>query len=407
MKIQKEKLLKFISEIKKIRGYYEKNNEKDRFNIFYALHKEHDEVNLHSRFISYLLAKNSGHRKGSLFAELFFKTVLKKDSSFLVNYEVIPNEFSKTEFKEIDILLFDNVQEHAIIIENKIFAKDSNHTNKEKGYNGQLERYYNTILKGVPVDNGENTAIKELKKHNYIAKTIDVFYLTLNSPNQESFIESKGETLKNVKVTELYYKDEIIKWLEKCIERIKQDDFLKKIINQYLILVRNMTNTNIPIPEINELRDVYVKDLKTTQYLIDNFKNIKWHTLNDFFLELYSAVNKKFKNVKFYPENDEDRAKLITKITHDNKDENVGITFETKDGKLLYISAQNNLSWGLINKKWTDFKNDQVESIRFSDFSTDNTFNLIDKNHTKTVINTIINEILEEKEDSFKNLKVV
>ena len=102
-KIQTE----LLDKIEEIRLKYKNLRKEDRFNIFYALYKESDEVNLHSRFISYLLADNSGHGKGSLFAKLFFKYVLNiRNLEFLDEYEVLPNEYNKTEFLDIDILLF-------------------------------------------------------------------------------------------------------------------------------------------------------------------------------------------------------------------------------------------------------------------------------------------------------------
>lgn len=399
IKQQIEELLISVSNVRE--KYYNKRKE-DRFNIFYALHKEHDEVNLHSRFISYLLADDSGHLKKKLFAELFFKIVLKKDKNFLNEYEVIPNEFNKTEFKEIDILLFNKKLSHAIIIENKIFAKDSNHINKnevEEGYVGQLERYYNTILKGVP---------NEIKPHNYISKKIDVFYLTLNKPKLDTFEISKRNIPESVGVKEIYYKDEIVNWLDDCLATTKDDDFLNKIINQYLILVKNMTKTNIPVKELKELRDIYSRDLKTTRYIIDNFKDIKWHTVNDFLIILAEELEKasRYDKVSVYPEDTDERAKLIVELTHYNKDVNIGVTFTTKEGKKLYISTSNNLSWGIVDTtKWKDFEDGQLVNIRFSDFSTENTYKLIGKKNTKGVIKSIIDEISTEINNGFENME--
>lgn len=406
---QKELLLS----INKIKNKYDKERSKNRFNIFYALHKEHDEVNLHSRFISFLLAKDSGHMKGDFFARSFFKMVLKKDEEFLSNYEVLPNEFNKTEFKEIDILLFNKVSKHAIIIENKIFAKDSNHDHKGKGevkdgYIGQLERYYNTIRYGVPKFKALESEGFELETHDYMSETIDVFYLALNKPKEVSFKVSKGNIPENVGVKEIYYKNEIIEWLKHCLETTKEDNFLNKIINQYLILVKNMTKTNIPVEELNELRNLYSSDLKTTQYIIDNFKDIKWHTVDYFLNNLHDKLKSEsndYLEVNPYPKEVEDQHKLITELTHNNKDVNVGVTFTTKQGERIYISTSNNLSWGIVNEKWMDFEKDELQNIRFSDFSTENTFKLISKENTDLVINSILKEISKERENRFENLK--
>src|SRR6056297_2314612 len=92
-------LRKLFLEINEIKENYDKLREKNRFNIFSALHKEHDEVNLHSRFIAYLLSPKSGHGFNNKFAEIFVRKVLNLDEEYfnLSNYEVIPNEFNKSE----------------------------------------------------------------------------------------------------------------------------------------------------------------------------------------------------------------------------------------------------------------------------------------------------------------------
>ncbi|UMB52959.1 PD-(D/E)XK nuclease family protein [Lutibacter sp. A64] len=402
-----------LSNIKKLKQKYDEKRNKDRFNIFYALHKEHDEVNLHSRFISYLLAKDSGHMKGDLFARLFLDIVLKKDKDFLDDYVVIPNEFNKTEFKEIDILLINKKLKHAIVIENKIYAKDSNHDHKEEekvvdGYIGQLERYYNTILKGTPKKSANKSEKITFETHDYISNKIDVFYLTLNKPKEDTFTKSKGNIPESVGVREIYYKDEIIKWLKHCLEVTKDDNFLNKIINQYLILVKNMTKTNIPKKELNELRNLYSTNLETTRYVIDNFKDIKWHTVDDFLIKLKNELKSNgYKNVCLYPENNDARIKLVTELTHNNKDVNIGVTFKTNEGENLYISVLNNLSWGIVDRKWTDFTHNLLQNIRFSDFSTENTYNLIDQNNTTNAIKSIIKEISEEQENNFDTLKSI
>jgi len=388
----------FILKIKEIKDKYDKERNEDRFNIFYALHKEHDEVNLHSRFISYLLAKNSGHKKGDFFARKFFDIILEMDNSFLDEYEVIPNEFNKTEFKEIDILLVSKKLNHAIVIENKIYAKDSNHTNKKEGYNGQLERYYNTILKGVPIENNKESRNNEFSPHNYICSKIDVFYLALNTLKTDSFNISKGNIPEDIGVKEIYYTDKIIEWLKSCLNEIEDDAFLKKIINQYLILVKNMTKTNIPIKELNDLRNLYSTDLRTTQYIIDNFKHIKWHTVDLFLCELEKILNSEgYRNVTLYPENSKERNIVITDLTHNNKDINVGVKFKIDEGDTFYISTLNNLSWGVTeSEKWYDFKSNELQNIRFSDFSTINTYNLIAKDNIENAVKIILEEISEE-----------
>lgn len=399
----------FLLEIKETKKKYDRLRLKDRFNIFYALHKPHDEVNLHSRFISYLLAKDSGHLQGDFFARKFFEEVLKIDTNFLNDYEVVPNEYNKTEFKEIDILLVNKKQSHAIIIENKIFAKDSNHNDKKEGYKGQLERYYNIIKKGIPEDMYAMSTNNHLIAHDYLCKTIDVFYLTLNPP-KEGFERSIGKTIKKENVMVIKYAPNITSWLTSCLKDLQNKDYLKKTINHYLILVKNMTNTNIPKEERNELKELFSNHLQSAQYIVENFNHVKWQTIDTLLLELkmHLSDNNLFTDVKLYPENDEERANEITNIAHNKKEVNIGVKFNVKGDSehKFYISTQNNLSWGIIDKGWKDFESNNLTNIRFSDFSTDNTFNLISKENTQKAIALISDEILTEINNDFKKIKL-
>lgn len=99
-------LRKLLLDVKDVKAKYDLEREKNRFNFIGTLHKEHDEVNLHSRFISYLLAPHSNHGFKEKFAEIFIREAIKLDEENfdLSNNEVFPNEFNKSEYKNIDIL---------------------------------------------------------------------------------------------------------------------------------------------------------------------------------------------------------------------------------------------------------------------------------------------------------------
>ncbi len=402
--VVKKTIRKLLDEINNIKHEYDKEREKDRFNIFYALHKEHDEVNLHSRFISYLLAPDdsAGHGQGNLFAKLFFEFVLKIDDQFLEDYIVIPNEFNKTEFEEIDILLINKENKHAIIIENKIHAKDSIHEDKKgSGYSGQLERYYNTIKKGKYISENRIEPTKYTSKE----IDIDVFYLALKKPEDDDFKITRGNIPENVRVDKVYYGNHIVKWLEECILKVNGNDFLKKIINQYLILVKNMTKTNFNNEEILEIKKIISYSPKTAKYLMDNFNHVKWHTVHQFWMQLQEELinEKKYEDVKLYAKGFDTFEEGITKLTHHNENINLGVTF-SKNEETIYISALNILSWGLIGKnKWKEF-NGEAASIIFSDFSKEKTFSLIKEENSDRIIKEILTEIKEGINNEFKNL---
>lgn len=386
-----------LSQIKEIKEKYDKSRNERRFNIFTALHKEHDEVNLHSRFISYLLASNSGHGMGNAFSTLFVREILKlsEEEFDLSNVEVIPNEFNKTEYKEIDILLINKKTKQAIIVENKIYAKDSNHIDKKPGYNGQLERYYNTIKTGIDKD-GKSV-------FDFRCDTVFVFYLTMVKDKQPS-PESVG-VLSEDMYHVIYYDKEIKSWLETCLSKTPEEKiFEKECIKQYIDLINKMTHNDIPMEERIELKENIAENLDSAKYLIDNFKHVKWHTVSDFWNVLKNKLEEgKYQNVKLYPDN---FVEVIGEVTHGNKDINHGITFSIDNEKQVYIASNGLLTWGIVEpKQWTNFKDRTLENICFSDFSTENTFKLIDNKNMENAIQFILEEISVEQQNCFKDLR--
>ncbi len=374
-----EKLNDLLQKIESIKEKYDKKREKELFNIFSALYRIDDEVRLHSRFISYLLSSKSNHKKGNLFAKIFIEKILGIENFDFKNYEVYPNEFNKSEYKEIDILLVDK-NKKGIIIENKTRygTPDSNYNDKREGYNGQLERYYNTIHQGKDV-NGS---------HSIHCENPFVFYLSPNGklPNEISL----GDELtldKKIKdkiyVQCIHYESDIIKWLEQCIDKIKSDEVLKGIVKQYIKIVKVMTDTDISIEERKKLKDEIAKNYKNVMYLQNNFKHIKWHTVDDFWTILGGKLKGKIET---------DNGKEITKITHYQRSGCLKITFNEK----MYVCYDDKgLTFGVIGADpW--FKSEKSREIDFVNFSNEKTFSLIDKNRMEIIVDEIFNEI-EEK----------
>lgn len=391
-----EILTKLFIEIEAVKNKYDEIRDKNRFNVFTALNKEFDEVNLHSRFISYLLSPKSGHGMNESFCEIFVREILNlnKGQFDLQDFEVLPNEKTKSEYKEIDILIINKKTKQAIIIENKIFAKDSNRkkdTKKNDGYDGQLERYYNTIKKGIDKDGNEI--------HNFQCNTVFIYYLTMFESKQPSK-ESIGK-LNNLPV--IYYGNEIRNWLNECIQIIPDEKSLvAKTIQQYLSLVNKLTHNDMPIEERMELKKIIALNCSSTKYLIENFKHVKWHTVHDFWTTLKKALQKKYSNVSFFPIEFE---MAITEVTHINADINIGVVFDVETNIKAYISGIGNLSWGILEpKKWTTFISENLENISFSDFATENTFRLIDGEYLASAVEAILNEISMAEKNNFNSL---
>lgn len=409
MVLNKESINVFLSKLSVINYKYSLlEKDKEQFNIFTALHKERDEVRLHSRFISVLLSPDSKHNKKYLFLEFFLKTLSIRDFQ-LENVIVYPNEFQKSEFNQIDILIINRVSKQAIIIENKIDVGDSNHEDR-----GQLEGYFELIIN-----------LESISKDN-----VKVFYLTLDRhlPSSESL--GKYQNLEEINGKTIDYEHEIQDWLSKCLKECINQPFLRESIVQYKNLINQMINDNNNIAERLEIKSLISsseENMKSTKLLIENFKHVKWHATWEFWNELCEEFEKKGFIIKVKPNKDD-----ITNTTHYEpykksyeSSNDYGIRLSTTFGLELYIwngTGDDWIYWGFeknylnLNQKnkinliisknpdffkindneyWKYFDLNKDENIYFQDFSYKGTFSLIDEKYRKNIIEKkLVPEIL-------------
>lgn len=416
-----EQLFETISELK---NKYDDIREKDKFNIISIFHKEREEK-LHSRVISYLLSPSSGHGMGDVYCKMFVRNVLQKNDFDLSDFNVIPNEENKSEYKFIDILIINKSTSQAIIIENKIDARDSNHNYKlsanipdstqvsetfnekfKQGYIGQLERYYNTINTGLDKD--------ALPCYETKCKDVFVYYLTPEGikPSDESIGMLKNIPNSWNDKSIISYTYNIRTWLQDCIDQTPIDKALvKEFIQHYLKTVNKMTQNDIPIEERIALKNIFGENIQNSKYLIDNFKHVKWYTAFEFWEEIVNQLKVSgYNNIEIFSNDDNYKeisnklfVEVITRITHLNENNiNYGVSFDLKNGHRAYISGLRRLSWGNQTLgKWSDFD----RRIDFSDFSSVQTYKLINTKTMLIEVRLIINEILIAEKNNFCTLK--
>ncbi len=161
-----DKLSHLIQELNLLRKHYDLlRDQNEKFNIFTALHKKHDERRLHSRFLAVLLNPEGSHGLGHIFLAHFLE---RQEISFDYSRAIVfPKEHDYREYAHIDILILNKRSQQAIIIENKIYARDSNTSS-----GGQLERYYRYVCDEQHIPDAG----------------ISIFYLTLDghTPSDES-----------------------------------------------------------------------------------------------------------------------------------------------------------------------------------------------------------------------------
>lgn len=198
------------------------------FNIFNIIKLRTEEVRLHSALLAELLYPKGHHGVSSLFLKAFLR-VIDEDEEFINCHHCSSNikeryigVKTKTEGGRIDIIIEDG--NHAIIIENKIYAPDQDN---------QLLRYYNYGKTKFP--NG-----------------FKLIYLTLHGSDPSC--GSLGN--KKFDYQTISYDNEIINWLEQCSELAKDKDNARIIINQYRDLVKKLTAKDMDEKYIAQLKEI-------------------------------------------------------------------------------------------------------------------------------------------------------
>lgn len=221
----------------------------ENFNVFSILGLTTNEVRTHTAFLKELLHPKGSHGQGDIFLKLFLE-ILKIEKFDLKDVEVY-KEYATgfinddyTEGGNLDILIY-NGQQQCIVIENKIYAADQKN---------QLLRYYNFCKEKYP----KNLPV--------------LIYLTLDG-RDPSMHSTDG---LNFELTKLSYQDDIINWLEKCLQ-INCHSIVKETIQQYLHLIQSLTNkskTSMMKNEVLKLISSDVDSFNSAKLIVDSYNNL-------------------------------------------------------------------------------------------------------------------------------------
>lgn len=230
---EKLTLQNLLEKIKIIDYKFSLLKQDDRFNVFSLLRDPGDEVHLHSRFIGELLNPVGSHNCGDIFLKLFIGQLFKNQESvdtsktkvFVEEHiGAISADYSRG--GRIDIIIKDYDSKN-IIIENKIYADDQPK---------QLLRYFNYDPNAI------------------------IIYLTLfgEEPSDKSLgIDSKVKAtdipLKRKEINLFSYRENILNWLNQCVEKASTKPALRETILQYIKLIDKLTGNMTSIAERLEL----------------------------------------------------------------------------------------------------------------------------------------------------------
>ena len=189
---------------------------REPFNVFSVLRSEHDEVNLHSRFLAALLdhRQSPGQSRENL-------------ADFLHRLDIGDFDHDgasvKREWNNIDILVCDRSSMQAVIIENKIWAADQPR---------QLARYAGQM--------------KEYACH--------VLYLTPDGR------EASEDSADDIQYRCISYKNDLVPWLRECQKRAYDEPTLRESVAQYLRLIGKLTGTDFSEAYMENLKELCLRD---------------------------------------------------------------------------------------------------------------------------------------------------
>jgi hypothetical protein len=252
--------------------------------------------------------------------------------------------------------------------------------------------------------------------------------LTLHGHEPSLKSLGKYKTLESINGKTISYENQILTWLHKCKNESVEKPFLRESIIQFIKLINKMTN-NIDVQERLEIRDLISNsenNMESAKLLVENFKHVKWHTVDDFWKEMCQELIRLELEIVEQP-----TSVNITNTTHfesykksfiDNND--YGIKVKTKGGLVIFIwngTGDDWIYWGIkkndfttnwkkktekyletnsgffeedINMLWRYFELEYDENIQLIDFSYKGTFDLINSNYRKSIIqNKLIPEI--------------
>ena len=212
----------------------ERNRKGENYNLFSILSIERYELK-HSALIANLLDPKGSHGCGDAFLRAFFEIALK---DLAYPFEDCTPPHSYTEYYtgpiagdtggRIDILVKSSC--YGLIIENKIYAGDQDK---------QLTRYDNY---------GKTT---------FGADRYLLVYLTLYGydASKESTATKSAEEVGYLRLS---YAEDILRWLEQCVQLADNKPLVRESLNQYIRTIKQLTYQDMNQKDIRKIIDLAV-----------------------------------------------------------------------------------------------------------------------------------------------------
>jgi hypothetical protein len=230
------------------------------FNIFSITKIERLEVNTHSAMIAELLNPSGSHGQGDKFLTLFLRILMPEQSFQGAQNAKVFKEKSFNEGRDrVDILI--ELKNHVFLIENKIDALDGKK---------QLRRY---------------------------ADILDIFFA--RKEGHLIYLTTEGFTAEEyshcgVEYQCISYREDIIDWLNLCIEAVNTSPVIKYALLQYHYLIQKITGTTMKHELEKELVELLIagNNLEYAQKISNAILPAKGEVLFRFFQNLEQSICK-------------------------------------------------------------------------------------------------------------------
>lgn len=256
-----------MDSVKKVIDNYEEKSIKsgEKFNVFSILKLENNEVRTHSALLGELLNPKGSHGMKTTFLELFLKEIFENESCLIPESTSIGIEehigkinSDYTEGGRIDVILKDK-KNNVILIENKIYAGEQKN---------QLIRYKNAY------------------------PNAKILFLTLFG--NDSFKSEGLNAEAHYKL--ISYENHIINWLQKCLDISDSFPILKHTIQQYIILLKKLTNQTINNEMKSEIIEIIKENYLESYEIYRNFNSAKREIIEKFISSFRNELIKKTEN---------------------------------------------------------------------------------------------------------------
>ncbi len=243
----------------------------EHYNVFDILGVTANELS-HSAIITNMLDAKGKHGQKELFLKLFLNLLKDKfeesDCKMIIENFEVKNSFAVKEkyvgrvnFEseqggKIDIVIYD--KKNNIIIENKIYAVDQP---------------------------------KQLVRYNEHDKKAPILYLTLDG--KEPSVDARGNLKPNIDYVCISYEVFIRDWLELCIKEMVNKPIIRETLNQYLFLIKSLTNQSNNYKMSEEIVKIIIENLEESQNIIENFEYAKIEIIQRF----WERCCNKFKDI--------------------------------------------------------------------------------------------------------------